>query len=188
MKAYKNKLIGLAVICILMIVLLYSAGYRLTGLQAAKEHFEVGRDAQLIGQERYDWGNIYIFNTPKGYRTAISERFGLLWSAKNAFYMFENSDLIKTIGWANNEKATLYAVEVTDEKVAYIEIGTGADRIRKNISGTIPVIFSWNKPIRWNDFNGIAYSKEGEPIYEYRYPKDTNFIKHEDLRWYATRK
>lgn len=61
----------------------------------------------MLGQENYNWGNIYIFNTPKGYRTAISERFGFLWRAKTAFYMYENSDLIKTIGWGSNEKATL---------------------------------------------------------------------------------
>lgn len=57
----------------------------------------------------------------------------------------------------------------------------------KNLNGTNPIIFSWNKSIRWNDFNGIEYSKDREPIYEYRYPKDTNFIEKKDLRWYPIR-
>lgn len=187
MEVNKNKLKIMGVISILVLGFLFITGYRLTGIQAAKAHFEIGRDAQLLGYERYDWGNIYIFNTSKGYRTAISQRLGFLWRAKNAFYTYENSDLIKTIGGGSNEKATLYALEVTDEKVAYIEIGTGIDRIRKNVSDASPIIFSWNKSISWNDFNGIAYSKDGEQIYEYRYPKDTNYLNHQDLRWYPIR-
>lgn len=188
MKANKIIIKRIVVLSIPVLVLLIISGYRLTGIQAAKAHFAVGRDVQLLGQVQYDWGSIYILNTPKGYRTAISERYGFLWRTQDATYMFENSDLIKTVGGVSVlERATVYAVEVTDEKVSYIEIGPQPDRIRKYSGDGNPIIFSWDKSISWNDFNGIAYSKEGVPIYEYKYPRDTNFIKHEDLRWYPIR-
>ncbi|MFD3157302.1 hypothetical protein ACFIJ5_10640 [Haloimpatiens sp. FM7330] len=47
------------------------------------------------------------------------------------------------------------------------------------------MVFKWNKQIRWNDFNGIAYSKNGKAIYEFRYPKG-NIITH--IRWFPIEK
>ncbi len=102
--------------------------------------------------------------------------------------MKNNSDLIKIVGWGSWENATVYAVEVNDDEVSYIEIGSDSERIRKYINESKIIIFSWDKAVRWNDFNGIAYSEEGNAIYEYRYSDGTNYLKPEDLKWYSVTK
>jgi len=160
-------------------------GYRFTGLQAAKNNFEISKGAQLIGQVNYNWGNVYLFKTNKGPRTIISKRFGLLWSASVGFSMNDSNDAISVVGWGNDTKCTVYAVEALDNNVKYIEMGSEGSRIRKYVGKENPIIFSWNKSIPWNDFNGIAYSTNGEAIYELRYPQNKSYINPtDDLKWF----
>ncbi len=78
MKEIINKLIKIGIICICLFGLLFITGYRLTGIQSAKGHFDIGKEAQLFGQVPYEWGTVFLFKTPDGYRTAISEKKGLL--------------------------------------------------------------------------------------------------------------
>lgn len=184
MKKIKKMSKYIILIAIIIIILL-GLGYRFTGLQAAKNHFEISKDAQLLGQVKYGWGNVYLFKTDKGPRTIISKRFGLLWRAKVGFHMNNSSDAISVVGWGNDKKCTVYAVEITDNNVKYIEMGPDDNRIRRYVDKENPIIFSWDKPIPWNDFNGKAYSTNGEAIYELRYPQNVSYIKPtDDLRWF----
>ncbi|MCY6485409.1 hypothetical protein OW763_13820 [Clostridium aestuarii] len=183
MKKNKILIINLVLLFILISVYLYTMGYRLTEVEAAKVHLGVGKNAQLFEQVNYKWGTVCLFNTPKGPRTAIAEKYMFLWKTRVAFHMTNSQDLIKTVGWANNEKCTVYAVESTDDNLAYIEMGSGSDRIKIYSEENEPMIFQWSKPIRWNDFNGIAYSKNGEAIYEFRYPKG-NVLNISEIRWF----
>lgn len=130
MKINKKLIINLVFLVILISVYLYMADYRLNGIEASKAHFGVGEDAQLFEKVNYKWGAVHLFKTPKGPCTAISKRLGFLWRTKTAFHMEDNQDLVSTVGWANNEKCTVYAVESSDNNLAYIEMGTGIYRIR----------------------------------------------------------
>ncbi|MFZ5969588.1 MAG: hypothetical protein ACOYVK_20710 [Bacillota bacterium] len=170
---------------ILIIFLGYILGYRLTGLQAAKIHFTVGKNPKYIDEVKYDWGTVFLFDTEEGPRTIISKRHIFVWVARTGFHMKRNSDNIRVIGWGNNENCTVYVVQISDEKVSYIEMGKGEHRIRKYKDKHNRIVFSWNIQVPWNDLNGIAYSYDEKKLYEFRYPKETKVIRHDDLRWYA---
>jgi len=45
--------------------------------------------------------------------------------------MESTSDSINVIGWGNNQNCTVYAVQITDERVSYIEMGKGEHRTRE---------------------------------------------------------
>lgn len=171
-----KKMSKYTVLIAIIIIILFGLGYRFTGLQAAKNHYGVGKDAELLGQVKYDWGNVYLFKTDKGPQTIISKRFGLLWRAKVGFHMNNSNDAISVVGWGNDINCTVYAVQVTDNNVKYIEIGPEDNRIRKYVDKGNLIIFSWDKSIPWNDFNGKAYSTNGEVIYELRYPRLTSAL------------
>lgn len=183
MKLYK-KYLNSALIILAIILIVYLSGCRLSGIQAAKAHFDVGKDAILFEQVDYKWGTVYLFKTGAGPRTVISEKKLFLWSAKTAFHMDNEKGLVKTVGWGNSEKCTVYAVESRDGNLSYIEMGPTSDRIRLYAIDSNPMVFHWDKPIRWNDLNGIAYSKNGKILYEFRYPRNTNSINPSDIRWF----
>ena len=132
---------------------------------------------------------MYLFKTDKGPRTIISKKIGLLWRSSVAFHMKDSNDTISVVGWGNDTKCTVYAVEVLDNNVKYIEMGPQNSRIRRYVGKENPIIFSWDKSIPWNDFNGIGYSTNEEAIYELRYPLNTSYISPtDDLRWFSISK
>ncbi|MCT4544476.1 MAG: hypothetical protein N4A63_13095 [Vallitalea sp.] len=99
--------------------------------------------------------------------------------------MDDSSDNIRVIGWGNDEKCTVYAIEVFDDNVEYIEMGNEPNRIRQYVNDKHHIIFNWDVQLQWSDFNGIAYSKNDQSLYELRYPNNTNYINQtHDLRWY----
>ncbi|MHB1125732.1 MAG: hypothetical protein ACYC2T_02065 [Bacillota bacterium] len=88
---------------------------------------------------------------------------------------------------AEQGQAMVFAVESSDPNVVYVEIGPPGARVRKEIKINTPVIFSWKKVIQFNDLKPVALSKEGTPLYEYKYPENKNTIfAPEDLKWYPT--
>jgi len=167
------------------------SGYRFDGLSAARANSFVPKNAKLIDQIDYDWGGVYIFDSPEKPITAISiKNYGLLWSSKTSVYYYHNDDTIKTIGGVSlanpREKATVISVLVKDPEVSYLEIGPQGSRLRKKATLDKPITFSWNVPYQWNELTPKAFNKNGELISEYRFPQ-TNTFKTEDLRWYSTK-
>jgi hypothetical protein len=99
--------------------------------------------------------------------------------------MDDSSYNIRVIGWGNYKKCTVYAIEGFDDNVEYIEMGNEPNRIRQYVNDKQHIIFNWDVQLQWSDFNGIAYSKNDQSLYELRYPNNTNYINQtHDLRWY----
>ncbi|OPX86179.1 MAG: hypothetical protein A4E53_03089 [Pelotomaculum sp. PtaB.Bin104] len=75
-------------------------------------------------------------------------------------------------------------METSDPKIAFIEVGEPNKRTRKEIKVDSPIIFSWDTGVQFNDLKPVAFSIDGTPLYEYRYPKNTNVFRDEELKWY----
>ncbi|WP_143003154.1 hypothetical protein [Alkaliphilus peptidifermentans] len=181
----KHTILKITFILLFIMVVSYILGYRLTGLQAAKAHFSVGKDPKYIDEVKYDWGTVYLFDTDEGPRTVISERYIFMWVARTGFHMMGNSDQISVIGWGNNENCTVYAVKILDDKVSYIEMGKGEYRIRKYKDENNQMLFSWDIQVPWQDLNGIAYNSDGKELYLYKLRQENpNTIRMDQLKWY----
>ena len=190
MKIFRRELLLLLIL--LITAFLYISGYRLSGYQAAKAHFGVGKDAELFGEVAFDWGKVFLFYTDKGPRTVLAKRNnGLLWRAPAAIRYYDHDDLIKTVGGisyfdGHETQVTVLAVKSFDPNVAYIEAGPLPHRTKKDVQVGTPLIFHWSglAHISINKLNAVALSNEGAPLYEYRY-LEGNVFRDEDLRWYA---
>jgi len=189
-KSYKITL-GIALLVCILVVFLYLGNYRLTGIDAAKSHFTIGEDAELIDEIDIGWGKVFIFKTKDGYyRTALSEKSGFLWRCKVAVFIKDNpEDKVKTIGWMsytnkNREQITVLAVTTTDSRVAFIETGSEPNRYRIPISLKKIAVFKCNKVMNIQELNAVALSTNGKKLYYYGYPNKTTIIVNEDLRWY----
>lgn len=188
-KKVASGAVVLVLITTILIWLLYSGGYRFTALDASKANPAVGKQAELLGSIDYDWATVYFFDTPKDHRTVLAIKEGSFWKAPTTVYIDNNSDVVKTVGWIslNETKGQVMAMAVvaTDPNISYVEIGPATEKIRKEVKCGVPMLFSWKKVIEFNDLKPTAYSKDGKPLYEYRFPKNTNTVSTDDLRWYS---
>ena len=176
------------VVIILVSLLFFGVNYRFTPLAAAKAHFDVGNEAVTLGDVDFGWGKVYVFDTDSGPRSVISIKSWFLWRAPAAVHFEPSTDVIRTVGWMSyfdkKGQATVFAVESTDPQIAFVEIGSPNERVRKEITPATPTIFSWNRAIQSNELDPVAYSADNKPLFEYRYPKNTSTIRSEDLKWY----
>lgn len=175
---------------ILLSLIGYISGYRLDGLSAAKANTFVPKDSVLLDVVDYSWGAVYIFNSPEKPVSAISMKtLGLLWTSKTSVYHYHRDDPIKTIGGVSlgnqREKATVISILVNDPEISYLEVGPEGKRIKKEASIEDLMTFSWEETFQLDRLYPQAFNKNGELLYEYRYPT-TNYIKQEDLKWYST--
>ena len=185
-KAYA-KIVLVIAIMIVAIWYCYLGGYRFTPLEAA--HFDIGENSVPFGNVDFGWGKVILFNTPNGPRTVLAIRSGFLWRAPDVCTLDKlSSDKINTVGWmsynSSKNQATVLAVQSSDPNVAFIEMGSASEQEKKAVKTGTPIIFSWNKLIQFYDLKPTALSKDGAPLYEYRYPKNTNVISSNDLKWY----
>jgi len=172
-----------AILILAIIGVLYISGYRFTGEQAARAFFTVDKNSKYMTEVDYDWGTVYLFDTPEGPRTVIAEKKSFLWVARTGFHLEKSEDGIQTMGWAIDERCTVIALKVIDPDVSFIDAGDGNFRKRMHINGEEMIIFSWTAAVDWQRLNGIAYSGDGEILYEYRYPH-SNVIHMKDLKWH----
>ncbi|EGW38520.1 hypothetical protein [Desulfosporosinus sp. OT] len=187
-KTYIGIFLGI-VIFIMTVMFFYISGYRFTPLDAAKAHFDVGKNSVSLGDVDFGWGKVYLFKIPKGSRTVIAIKNGFLWRAPAAVYFDQTSaEVINTVGLlsynGNNGQATVFAVETFDPNIAFVEAGPMGMRTTKEVKVGTPVIFSWDKAIQPTELKPKALTNNGVPLYEYRYPKNTNVISHDELKWY----
>jgi len=171
------------------VLIFYISGYRFTPLDAAKAHFDVGENSVSFEDVDFGWGKVYLFKTPKGPRTVIAIKNGFLWRAPAAVHYDQtSSDVINTVGWMsyndNKGQATVFAVETFDPNIVSVEAGPIGERTTKEVKVGTPIIFSWNNVIQPNELKPVALTTNGVPLYEYRYPKNTNGTRNDELKWY----
>lgn len=176
---------------ITVILFMFISGFRFTALNAATSNTFISNDYTLL--EEYDAGSatIFLFKSDKEqlYRTVVSKKYGLLYRSNVSTFIPYRTDSLQTIGgisYKNNKKEfTILVIESSVEEVTYIEAGLDYNLERKQISKgeRIYFLFPFSKQI--NFLYPIAFNKEGEKLYYYGYPENSNFINiNEDLRWH----
>jgi hypothetical protein len=188
----KKFLVLTTIFVIILAAVLFYNGYRLTPLDAAKANPYVEENSVPLEEVNLGWGKVYLFSIGKEFRTVMVLRDGFLWRAPySAYFNQTSSDKINIVGSMNyynkKDQVTVLFVETSDPNIAFVEIGPSNDRINKEIKVGTPIIFSWNRVIQTNELKPIALSKEGIPLYEYRYPKNkkvTDQIISNGPKWY----
>ncbi len=85
---------------IISILLFFISGYRFTALSAAKSHYFLSKDTELM--EQYDTGSSVIFlfknDKEKIYQTVLSEKSGVFFRSSVSTEIPYSSDEIQTVG------------------------------------------------------------------------------------------
>ncbi|QWU13256.1 hypothetical protein SAMN04487895_1229 [Paenibacillus sophorae] len=193
----KTKAVILLII-ILCIVGGYSCislidGWRFTAIAAANAQSSVGMDAVVFDQLDLPWGKVFLLDTPNGERTAVVRKKGPLWFCNlvTTFNPANASDPVRTVGWLNYqysggtspESIALIDVITSDPQVAWIEVGEGTDRVKKQIEPNKPLLVWWPKAFIGSSLKPIALSSEDKPLYEYRFAQE-NVTDTTTLKWY----
>ncbi|WOV88769.1 hypothetical protein QWT69_06585 [Sporosarcina oncorhynchi] len=175
---------------LVIIFIFFINGYRFTALSAAKSNSFLSKDASLVERNDANSSVIFLFKSDRDeiYQTVLSEKSGPFYNSSVSTDIPYSSDAIQTVGGISvttkKGAATLLSVISYDEEVAYIEAGVEPNVEKKEISKgeRITFLFPFMKQI---DFlYPTAFNKNGEKLYYYGYPKDTNVIKIEDLKWH----
>lgn len=185
-----KKWIVVIPVFIVITLIFFLSEYRFTALSAAKNNAFLSKDAELI--EHYDTGSSVVFlfksDEEEMYHTLLSEKSGVFFRSSVSTNIPYSSDKIQTVGsisvTTENHESTLLSVISYDEEVAYIEAGVEPNVERKEINKgeRISFLFPFSEQIHL--LNPTAFNKDGKKLYYYGYPKDTNVLKSEDLKWH----
>lgn len=183
--------IGIALIlCVTtLIAYVYAQGIRFDAQRAANSNRYVDEESVLLGKAEINPYKVFFYENEDKYRTIITEKACFVWKNSSSFWAKKTDDKVKMVGWCNiadseNGKGiTAIPVQSYDKQVTYIEMGPKEARIRKDIPYGITVIFAWDKSIRWNDLNAVAYSSDSKPLYKLGYEIVSNHINTDELRW-----
>ncbi|MFS0688995.1 hypothetical protein AB1K89_07120 [Sporosarcina sp. 179-K 8C2 HS] len=175
---------------IVITLIFFLSGYRFTALSAAKSNSHLPKDAELMEQYETDSFGIFLFNIAEEerYQTVLSEKSGVFFRSSVSTDIPYSSDKIQTVGGmsviTSNGEVTLLSVISYDEEVAYIEAGVEpyVERKEVNKGERISFLFPFSKQI---DFlYPVAFNNDDKKLYYYGYPKDTNVLLSEDLKWH----
>jgi hypothetical protein len=172
-----------------VIILIFQiTGYRFTALSAAKSNSFVSKDFKVIEKFYAGPSAIFLFKSDEKelYRTVLSEKSGLFYRSSVSTYIPYSSDAIQTVGGlsssTDNDAFTLLSIESHDDEVAYVEAGVGSNLERRAINKRERVTFLLPFSKQIDQLNATAFNENGEKLYYYGYPKDTNIL--EDLKWH----
>lgn len=188
----KRKTITIACIILIVISVIYFAqayanGKRIEAYASAQSSHWIDEESILLGEvEMYPF-HIFLYENEDKYRTIATKYSFPFWELGSSSWANKTDDLIKLVGWysvtSDGEGITVVPIQCFDDNVAYIKMGDNDDRLRKEVKVGEVVIFSWATSLRWNDLNGIAYSKDDKPLYKLGYEIENSFIKTDELRW-----
>lgn len=175
---------------IAMVIIFFISGPSFTAISAAKSHSFLPKDAELV--EQFDTGTSILFlfksDGEKNYHTVLAERSGVFYRSSSSTYFPYSTDKIQTVGGmsftSENDEASLLSVISYDEEIAFIEAGAEDNIERKEINKGERVTFLFPYSEQLDFLYPRALNKEGEILYYYGYPKDTNVTYSGDLRWY----
>lgn len=189
-KIKKNKLQIFKIVVVLVILfcfISYSLGYRLTPYQSSQAVEEITDKSILLADIKMDSYHVYFYENEDKYRTIICQYNFPFWKSNIRFYANKTEDKVKLVGWCSagdsRSAITMITIQNFDENVAYIEMGFNAGRYAQETPVGDVIVFTWDKSIPWNDLDGIAYNKSGEPLYQLGYEIKNNTIHRDELRW-----
>lgn len=190
-KSFVKKISVVILLMLLVVLFTYASGYRFTPEAAAKAHSILEKNSTLVKKVNTPFGQVFIYKEKNSYRTILPEKKRFFWRASNSFSTEEindKNDSIRTIGYCSvingEESGTIMAVQVKDDKIAYIEAGTELNRERKKVKTGEYILFTWDKAFYPWQVNPIALSENGEKLYQYEYPKSSNYVDLKELRWH----
>ncbi len=179
-------------VLVIMVALIFLSGYRFTALSAANNHAFLSSDAELIDQYKIGSSGIFIFKSEEEneYRTVMTEKSGLLFSGNQSTFIPYNSDELQLVGAASfindKDEASFISFKSNDDKVAYIEAGVEPHIERKEIKKEERVSFLFPFSEQINFLYPTAFDKDGNELYYFGFPKDSNMHNQDDLRWHKT--
>lgn len=189
-KMNKWKL-GIVITLVLFLLMLFVSGYRFTALSAATSHTFVLNDSLLIGEWETGSTGLFLFKNDEQevYRTVVSEKSGLLYISRASTFEPYRDDAVQTIGgisYRNSKDGlSLLVIMSNDGEVAYIEAGDKRKRERQDINKGELISFLFPYSIQIDHLNAKAFNKDGEELYYFGLPKNSNRINlNEDLRWH----
>lgn len=173
-----------------LVILLYSFGYRASALEAAKADPYIGAPVQSLAPAvPVANGEVLLLDTPGGPRTALTRRsLGFLWRTV-AVTRFPPTapQPVWTVGWMDYGQAvTVLAVRAAGSQVAAIAAGPPGKRRTKRVQPSKTVVFAWRHGEDFASLNPVALSKTGAMLYRYRYPTRST-VSSSQLRWYPVR-
>ena len=175
---------------IAVLLICFINGYRFTAIGAAKSHSFLPKDAELV--EQFDTGSSVLFlfksDEEEVYYTVLTEKSGVFYRGNSSTHIPYSTDKIQTVGGMSftsaDDEASLLSVISYDDEIAYIEAGTETDVERKEINKGERISFLFPYSEQLDFLYPRALNKEGEILYYYGYPKNTNVTYSGDLKWY----
>ncbi len=183
MKRWRYAAGGLVVLA----VLLYSLGYRVSPLEAAKADPFIGSQVQSLAPAvSFSHGEVLLLDTVGGPRTALTrESLGFLWRTSVVTHFPRlTSEAVSTVGWMDyGHIITVLAVRVRSARVAAIAAGPPGQRSTQKVHRSQTVVFVWRHGESFSSLNPVALSNTGQRLYRYRYPNRSS-VSSSALRWY----
>lgn len=178
--------VALLIVSVTFFAHAYATGKSFDAYTCSQNSHWVDEESALLGDVDMYPFHVYLYENEDKYRTIVTKYSFPFWELGNSSWANKTDDPIRLVGWysGNYDKGglTVVPIQCLDENVAYIEMGTN-DRQRKEVKAGEILIFSWRNSLRWNDLNGIAYSKDNKPLYKLGYDIKNFTIKTDELRW-----
>jgi|GEM_PF-1682223 hypothetical protein len=188
LKNIKKILIGILLLACTVMLLSLGFGARFSADQAVKTSDWIDDSSVLLGTVSSPSYQVYLYENADKYRTILAKYKFPFWRSNSSSWANKTEDMVKLVGWCsyaddNGQGITVVPVQSFDDNVAFIEMGSGADLQRKAVSTGEVLLFSWEKLIRWNDLNAIAYSSDHEELYKLGYEVNNSTVHTDELRW-----
>ncbi|MGB8455794.1 MAG: hypothetical protein WCD89_26195 [Anaerocolumna sp.] len=187
----KKLFIGLLLIVCSYVIISLISGARFFPDQVVKTSRWIDDNTSvLLGTVESPPYKVYVYENADEYRTVLIGYKFPFWRLNGSSGRNKTMDIVKLVGWysyINGETGkglTVVPVQSFDDNIAYIEMGSGTDLQRKVVNAGEVLFFSWEKSIRWNDLNGIAYSSDNKELYKLRYEIINSTIHPDELRWF----
>jgi hypothetical protein len=185
-----KKLMIVFPILLVIIFIFFISGFRFTAVSSAKNHSFLANDSELIDDYKVGSSVISLFKSDKEkiYHTVLTEKNRFFYRSSVSIFTPYSSDKIQTIGslsiTTENTTATFISIVSNDEEVSYIEVGVEPNVERKEINKGERITFLYPFSEHINLLNPTAFNKDGEKLFYYGYPKDTNVFNTDDIKWH----
>lgn len=184
-----RKVVFIIPALLLVVILGFFTGYRLTPESAAQANFYV-QDAQLVIKTETSIGEVFVYKKSNYYVTVAPQKRAIMWISRISFNtegVDDKSDPIRLIGWFSTSTGTVMIVQSHDDSVAYVEAGTATNAKTEYSNQDGIFVFNWSQAYNpLQDSEPAAYTIDGNKLYTYCYGKESSTYRDfNELRWYT---
>jgi len=189
MRRNMRKVVFIIPALLLVVILGFFTGYRLTPESAAQANFYV-QDAQLVIKTETSIGEVFVYKKSNYYVTVAPQKRAIMWISRISFNtegVDDKSDPIRLIGWFSTSTGTVMIVQSHDDSVAYVEAGTATNAKTEYSNQDGIFVFNWSQAYNpLQDSEPAAYTIDGNKLYTYCYGKESSTYRDfNELRWYT---